>query len=125
MKTSKRDVSTAEAAAYLDISIEDIKQLEKQELLRAVRRHGTTSYFLFDDIAHLKSNKSPSISQEADLIKIQAQQKTASSISVMRKIFLFLGVGVLLCIVVVFLITVLFILFPIQTASWLGYANRF
>jgi hypothetical protein len=125
MKTSRRDVSISEAAELLDISIDDVKQLEEQELLRAVRRDGKARFFLFDDIARIKSNKGPTISQEADLIKIQAQQQTASSLSAIRKILLFVGFGLLAAVAVVFLITVLFILFPLQTAAWLGYAKPF
>lgn len=115
-------LSAQQAAKLLGISVEDLKTLEKQGLLHPIAS-GEKSFYSQKEIDQIISNRGRTISDEASLVGGQMQREMASSISFVQKALFVSGSGILGYLVLVVVFAILFVINPLQTATWLGIAK--
>ena len=118
-------VNANQAAKLLGISVDKLEILEKQGIIHStVNTEGVSSYSA-EEIAQIKSRRSPTLAQEAEQVAIGIQREIVSSVKAHRKVLLAAG-GVLSgYALLVALFTALFFIYPLQTSDFLGYYYRF
>lgn len=117
-------LSEEQTAEMLGISLANVKKLENQEVLHPIQFIGKKSYFSALDIGKIKYSKRNTLSEAAKEVGQQIQRDVVSSLSLIQKILLLAGFGIVSYFVLVVIFAFLFILFPWQTADWLGYIQR-
>ena len=121
---NKNSVSAREAASRLGISVEELEKLQRQGILHSTASAEQTATYSAKEIASIESNRSSTLSEEAAKIGIQIQRQTVSSLSFIRKLVLAAGAGFLGFSLLVAVFAILFSLFPLQTANWLGLISK-
>lgn len=118
-----KEISASEAAKLLNISTADVDLLQKQEVLHVLRKEGQTIYFSFEEVNRIKtpSQKKLTLSEAAEQVDVQIQLEMATSLSKVQKVLLLIGGCLTVYFLLVCLFSVLFTLFPIQTAEWVGF----
>lgn len=113
-------ISTSQAAKLLGISIDNLGVLEKQGLIHASHTTQGESLYSSEEIVRIKSRRGLTLSEEAAQVGIGIQREMVYSVTFTRKVLLLAG-GVLSgYVLLVAVFTTLFIVYPIQTAKWLG-----
>lgn len=120
----EQEVSAIDAAKLLGISRAEIQLLQTQEILHPIRQKDGISFFLKDDILRITTNKGLTLSDEAEQVGASMQREIASSLSSMQKNLIVVGIGIFGYFFFIVIFALLFTLFPLQTANWLGYVSR-
>lgn len=117
------EISILKAAQLLGLSVDQVKLLQKQGLLKSTRNIEGEPYFLATNIARLQSHRHTMLAEEAMEVGFGIQREMSHSITSVRKVILFSGgmVGSYCALVVVFVC--LFIALPVKTADWLGFTK--
>ena len=123
-KNSENNIPAQVAAIRLGVSVEELEKLRRQGILHSASLSDEAVVYSARKIASLKSNRDPPLSEEAAKIGIQIQRQTVSSLSFIRKLVLAAGGGFLGFFLLVAVFTILFSLFPLQTANWLGLISK-
>lgn len=122
-------LSEKEVATRLGVSVDDINKLVNQQILRPQKQEGGHLYFTENEIAQIRPNKEPTLSEQAAQVGIQIQREVVTSVSTLRKVMqrllvVFAAVGVSLIWTTV-VIAALFRFFPQGTSDFFGYYYRF
>ncbi len=125
----EKNITAAEAANLLGISIEKLSILEKQGLLHpTINIEGGNSYSSVE-IGRIKSRHGLTLAEEAAQIGIQIQQEIVTSVSSLMKLRKRISIvgalmiaGLILSLIV---ITILFYIYPLATSDFFGYYYRF
>lgn len=114
------DLSLAKTQQILGLSIDQVKLLHQQGLLRFSRELNGEPRFFARDVRRLRSGRRQSLSEDAALVNIGIQRQMSRSLILLRRALLVLGGLIGAYAVGVVVLTLLFIYLPVQTADWLG-----
>ncbi len=122
-------LSEKEVAVRLGISVDDVSKLVDQQILHPQKQEGGDYYFTEHEIGRIRTNKGPSLSEQAAQVGIQIQREVVTSVSTLRRVtqrllVVFATVGVCLLWMTV-IIAALFKFFPQGTSDFFGYYYRF
>src|SRR3989344_1798569 len=113
-------VSSSQAAKRLGISVEKLAILEKQGLIHSIQGQKGTIFYSSSEIAKIKSRHGLTLSEEAAQVGIEIQREIAASVLYIRKVLMISGGVIAGFLLLVAIFTALFIVYPINTARWLG-----
>ena len=116
-----KNISESQIAKLLGVSVGDLSTLEEQGIIH--------SPYSLKEVARIKSQQNPTLSEEAAQVGIQIQQEVVTSLTGLQKFKKRISVLSLfaagLFVLSTIIIAVLFNIFPTETSDFFGYYYRF